>query len=201
MTSHFDLICRGIDVSGVAADLRAHPELWGQHRTRQDAPNTPHAGTTDIWVRYNDAAPFERGEKPWSQFNDMHIPVWYPAWRALPHLHPLVWGLMTEVQGEMLGGILITKIPPGGTVAAHVDRGWHVETFDKFYLQISNPPGCVFWCEHGGVRDESEPRPGDIWLFDNRKLHGVNNNSDGDRITVIICIKTTLFDRKPLEEI
>jgi hypothetical protein len=201
MTAHFDMICRGIDVSAVAAEIEAHPELWNQHSVRKTAPGTPHAAMSDIWVRYNDATPFEAGERPWAEFNDIHVPIWYEAWYALPSLQPLVWGLMAEVRGEMLGGILITKVPAGGRIDPHVDRGWHVETYDKFYLQIANPPGCKFWCDHGGVCEELEPRPGDIWLFDNRKMHGVDNDSGGERITVIICIRTELFDRKPLEEI
>ena len=156
---------------------------------------------SDIWVRYNDIAPFESGERPWSEFNNEHIPINYPAWDALPSLKPIVDELMESVQGQALGGILITKIPHGCGIDAHADRGWHVETYEKFYLSLNSAHGALFGCEHRGEREELEPKPGDIWLFDNRKLHWVTNGSDQDRITCIICIRTDKFGRKKLEDI
>jgi hypothetical protein len=199
--THFLHIAWGVDVDGIVAELDAHHELWNAITARKKSPSSPHLEASDIWVRYNDIAPFQSGERPWSEFNDMHVPVWYPAWDALPSLKPIVFELMARVQGEMIGCILITKIPPGGKVLRHIDFGWHVETFEKFYLQLKNAPGSKFWCEHRGDVEANEPKPGDIWLFDNRKLHWVENNSTEDRITCVICIKTDKFGRKPLEEI
>jgi len=198
---HFEKIAEGIDVSGVNAELASHPELWDAHTVRKTAPNTPHKQMSDIWVRYNDVSPYEDGTLPWSQFNDEHIPIWYPAWDLLPSLKPIVSDLLKQTEGWMLGGILITKIPPGCGIDPHVDRGWHVETYDKFYLQLQGAPGQVFGCEHRGVVEELEPKTGDIWLFDNRKLHWVRNISDSDRVTCIICIRTNKYDRKKLEDI
>jgi Aspartyl/Asparaginyl beta-hydroxylase len=186
---HFELIATGVDVSGVLAELEAAPHLWNAHRRRKDADGTPHAGMDDIWVRYNDCT-HAQATDDWTGFNDAHVPVWYPAWDALPNLKPIVFGLMARVEGEMIGGVLITRIPPGGRIDPHTDAGWHVEYYDKFYLSLQSAPGAKFGCDHDGVIEELDPKPGEIWLFDNRKMHWVQNDSTEDRVTLIVCIRT-----------
>ncbi len=195
---HFELIQSGVQIDGVLRELDARPDLWDQHSRRKTAPGTPHAQMSDIWVRYNDDAP-HRASGDWSRFNDAHVPIWYPAWDALPSLKPIAFDLMARVQGEMMGGILITRIPHGLGIDRHTDDGWHVQQYDKFYLSLRSAPGARFWAEHDGVREALEPRPGEIWLFDNRKSHWVTNDSGQDRITCIFCIRTEKFGRGPLE--
>jgi hypothetical protein len=192
---HFEKIADSIDVAPVLAELAAHPELWDQHSIRKTAPGTPHAQMSDIWVRYNDVTKFAKAGD-YRGFNDAHVPIWYPAWRALPALRPIIFDLMALTQGEMLGGVLITRIPPDGGIAPHADRGWHVEHYDKFYLSLQSARGAVFGCEHDGGREELSPNPGEIYLFDNRKSHWVENASDQDRITLIVCIRTEKYGRR-----
>lgn len=188
----FKKIATGVDVKGIMAELTANPQLWGQHSIRKTAPGSPHTGMTDIWVRYNDVAPYE-ASGDYRGFNDQHIPIWYPAWDALPSLQPLVFALSSAVRGEMIGGVLITKIPPGGRIERHTDSSWHVDYFDKFYLSLQSAPGAIFGCEHDGETEILNPEIGDIWRFDNRMLHWVVNDSPVDRITCIICIHTEVF--------
>ena len=177
------------DVSPVVAELDAQPDLWNTITLRRDAPNSPHSEMSDIWVRYNDIRKFTDN---YLRLNDEHVPIWYPAWYRLPSLRPIVFGLMTLVQGEMLGGILITKIPPGKGIARHVDRGWHVDYYDKFYVQLRNAEGASF-CFDG---EAHTPKPGEIWMVDNREPHWIENNSSEDRMTLIVCIRTEIFGRK-----
>ena len=184
---HFTPISRGIDITPLLAQLEENPDLWGQNGLRK-RDDSPHSGMSDIWVRYNDIARLTDPRK----FNDEHVPVWYPAWERLPALKPIVFDLMAKVQGEMIGGILITKIPSGQGIASHTDEGWHVEYFDKFYLSLKSESGAKFICEEG-EGETLEPKPGEIWRFDNRKSHRVENESGAERMTLIICIRTDLF--------
>ena len=94
--------------------------------------------------------------------------------------------LMTIVSGERLGGVLITKIPPGGEIKPHVDAGWHAEYYEKYYVPIKNEKGAKFHFEDAVL----EPKQGEVWNFDNSKLHWVTNGSAEDRIAMIICIRT-----------
>ena len=187
---HFAKIADGIDVVPLLGELSARPDLWdAQTMRKRIGDSAPHAQMSDIWVRYNEIS------RVGPHFNDEHVPVWYPAWKALPSLHPILFGLMTLTEGEMLGGVLITRIPPGMGIGPHLDHGWHVEQYDKFYLSLQSEPGAMFWCDADNEREALEPRPGEVWLFDNRKLHWVENRSAADRITLIVCIRTEKYGR------
>lgn len=179
---HFQPVCRGLDVAALRAALARRPDLFGQHGARAYA-GSPHQGMTDIWVRYN--APYNLG--PF--FNDEHDPVWYPAWHQLPELHGLVFDLMRRVEGERLGGILITKLPPGASIAPHVDCGWHADYYEKFTIAVANPPGALFRFPDGDIAAEN----GDCWWFDNSVPHAVDNPTDHERIALIVCIRTALY--------
>lgn len=170
------------------SEIEAHPDLWDSIQFRKTAPNSPHSRMSDIWVRYNDIDAYLKNPGGRS-FNDAHVPIWYPAWEKLPALRPIIFALMATVRGEMLGGVLITRIPPGEGIAPHVDTGWHVDYYDKFYLSLKSAPGADFFCED----EVLNPRVGEIYRFDNRALHWVVNNSDQDRMTLIVCIRTDMF--------
>jgi hypothetical protein len=190
---HFQLLARAINVAEIVEQLEAHPELWNQFGLRKAGEASPHKAAPDIWVRYNDIRPYqERGS--FEGFNDPHIPIWYPAWHALPALRPTVMSMAAHFQAEMIGGVLITKVPPGGRIAPHTDKGWHVDYFDKFYLSLKAPEDCVFATAHQAIT----PKVGDLWLFDNRVEHWVINDSETEeRITLIVCLRTAMFGRHP----
>jgi aspartyl/asparaginyl beta-hydroxylase len=178
----FQKIC-DLNVNPLLEQIDRHPELWGQFGWRKNIPQGPHSQMTDIWVRYNDI----RNLGP--HFNDEHDPIWYPAYHKLPALKEIIYPLMAAVEGERLGGVLITRIPAGCGIAPHVDSSWHVDYYDKFYVQLKSKPGALFCCGE----DRLNPKPGEVWRFDNRELHWVENNSDDDRMTLIVCIRTRKF--------
>jgi hypothetical protein len=189
---HFVKIVDHIEVEPLRNQLAEHPELWNQHNRRTTIDGTPFKNTDDLWIRYNDIS---RAAPGFAGFNDEHIPIWYPAWEALPALRPIIFGLMTRVEGEMLGGVLITRVPDGVEIRPHTDSGWHVNQYDKFYVAVENETGAVFGCEHEGDIELLTPEPGSCYLFDNRKVHWVVNRSGKARVTLIVCIRTQMFGR------
>lgn len=173
-------IADGIDVAPLLAQLDAHPELWNVHRERKTGP---HTAMSDIWVRY-----FPRDVLTTSEaYRTQHPFVFYPAWDVLTALHPIV-GKLAQIEGaHLLGGILITRIPPGCKIGWHHDRGsWHAEHFDrKIYLPLRANDRCVnFVGEEHAVMV-----PGEAWFFDNLTDHAVENGGDTERITVIVCLR------------
>jgi len=143
---------------------------------------------TDIWVRYNDIEPY-KNKGSLVGFNAEHDSVWYPVLKKLPSAKKIALDLMNKVEGERLGGILITKLPPGGKIAKHTDDGWHARYYDKFYVPVLTKPGGVFCFEDG----EIDAKYGEAWWFNNAHNHWVENNTDSDRISMIICIRTEKF--------
>ncbi len=168
-------IAEGINVAPLLWALQAHPDLWDQNTARTEDPTSPHHGLSDIWARY--AAPGEDGARP-------HESVWYPYADLLP-VRELVYPLMAAVQGDRLGGVLITKIPAGRHCKRHKDPGWHARYYEKFAIQVQSAPG-QFFCFEG---EQLETKPGDVFWFDNAFDHWVTNDTPFDRITLIACIR------------
>lgn len=177
-------ICRlapiSLNVEPIAQALAANPQLWDQHRMRTESPNSPHREANDIWVRYNAIENFTTID----DFNGPHESSWYPA-ADLLHVKPFVLDIMRLVEGTQLGGVLITRIPPGKQVYPHIDRGWHARYYEKYAVQIRGNDKQAFRFDD----EELVTRTGDFYSFDNSFRHHVVNDSYEDRITMIICIR------------
>lgn len=169
----------------LALELQRHPELWNQHPARL-SPKGPHYQTDDIWLRYKDQTE-NVASGDWSDFADLHVPVWYPAIQVLPSARKLLFDLMARVEGEWLGGVLIYRVPPGKEILPHTDRGWHPEYFDKFNFAIQSQKGCSFYYPQHGEAMQSVT--GDVHWFRNTVPHGVKNDSDDDQIILTVCVK------------
>lgn len=155
--------------------LRDHPEYWNEHTQRTERAESPHHDVSDIFVRYA-ADPNEQGP---------HESVWYPCADVLP-VKPYVFSVMSLVEGECLGGVLITKIPAGCDVKPHIDKGWHASKYRKFCVQVQSAPGQKFIVDGESL----EPKPGDLYEFRNEYLHHVINPTEHDRISMIVCVQT-----------
>ena len=170
-----------VPVSHIATQLDAHPELWNGNTERRDAPGSPHTAMSDVWVRYADG-PVDHQVS--------HVSVMHPAWSVLTNIHELVFDLMRNQTATQLGGILITRIPPGGEIKPHDDRGsWHAEFYNrKVYVVLRSNARCINECEG----EEVAMRAGEVWTFDNLRSHSVQNGGATERITLIICLRTEL---------
>lgn len=181
--SRFRLTHLGLDTGPILEELAAHPGLWDEHPERRTAPGSPHAAMTDIWIRArarDDLAEEDAFRKP-------HRPVFYPAWRALPAIQPVVFGLMAEHRGTELGNVLLTRLPPGEAIGTHQDHGWAVEWYNrKFYVVLRSNARCVNTC----MEEEVAMRAGEIWEFENRVPHGVENNGASERISLIVTLRS-----------
>lgn len=148
-------------------------DAWNLHPERTQSKDSPHYGIHDIWARYS------------KEFTDQpHDSVWYPVADELP-VKNICYGIMASVRGDRLGGVLITKIPAGKEVKPHVDTSWHAKYYEKFALQVASHPKQKFCFED----EELVTKPGDLFWFDNSYSHWVTNDTDHDRITMIICIR------------
>lgn len=168
------------DVTQALRELDAAPELWNEHRQRL---NGPHTDVSDIWVRY----------RPWNEydgnpvfFNQPHKSEWYAGAAKIPAVRELAEQMFHLVSGAELGGVLITLIPAGGEVKPHVDGGWHAEYYRKFAIQLKGNEKQAFCFEDSRLSAE----PGESYEFDNSKLHWVTNDSDEERMTLIVCVRT-----------
>ncbi len=183
---HFQLVAKGVPWNGIIAEVDAHPELWGSYDLRQRVPGSPHRDADDVWLRGPDPEEMARDNTVVAR---PHLSVFWPAWKLVPSLHPVVGSLMGIVGATGLGGILLTRIKPVQKVHWHTDQNyWHARAYNpKLYIPLRGNDGCV-----NLVEDEKlVMHPGEVWTFDNNKMHAVENNGDEDRIVAIVCTRTT----------
>jgi len=171
------------DVREAVRQIDGNPSAWNRHRDRMDRYGSPHTAVSDIWVRYN---PIENMAKdPTGFFQREHESKWYPVADEIPAVRALVCKLFKDVGGSLLGGVLVTRIPPGESVKPHIDTGWHAGFYEKFAIQLKGNSEQAFCFEDAHL----SALPGDAYTFDNSRLHWVTNDSDSDRMTLIVCIK------------
>lgn len=170
------LLDRGLPVAPIYWALLQNPQLWNQFTARTESPDSPHHGLDDIWARF--------GETEDAAHFGQHDSKWYPSADVLG-IKRLVMDVFHSVDGVRLGGVLITRIPPGKTCRPHVDPGWHARYYEKFGVQITSAPGQRF-CFEG---ESLETRPGDLFWFRNDVLHWVENPTPYERVSMIVCIK------------
>lgn len=171
-----------IDVAPLQAALAANRHLFDQFTFRKDSPESPHIEMQDIIFRCRDKKDYAGNR---TTFGDAHFAVWHESALVIPYVKDIAFRIMAHVRGEFLGMVLCTKLPAGGKIHPHVDGGWHAAFHKKYYLAVENKPGAVFGFVDGSI----DPTEGEIFEFDNSKLHQVDNNSDSDRIALIVCIK------------
>lgn len=173
---NFLRIAQGVDVTPLLLSLQQMPYLWNATPLRKVAQGTPHAAMEDIWLRFA-AQPVD--------FDRPHFPIWYPPSEMLP-VKQIIYSMMTRAEATHLGGVLITRIPPGGRIEPHADHGWHPEFYNcKFYLPLATNDRCVFRVENEKVVMQT----GDIWWLNNTVEHEVTNDGDTERITLIVCMR------------
>ena len=177
------LIHQGLDVSPILAQLDAASEMWSQYDDRTTRAETAHGETSDQWLRY---FPRETLTGP-AAYNQPGQCVFYPAWDRLPALHAVVWGLMASMRSVELGGILLTRLPPGGRILRHSDgEAWHARHFNcKCYVVLKANARCIVECDG----DEQVYRPGEIFELNNLLPHSMENGGTTERLTAIICMR------------
>lgn len=170
-------VARNINIMPLLLQLYRNPQLWNQRTERTEREDSPHHQVDDIWVRY--------GGGSYEESQQAHESVWLDPACVLTEAKSHARAIMGLVGGDALGGILITRIPPGGNVLPHKDFGWHAETYDKFALQVASHQQQAFCYEDG----QHVTAPGDLYWFNNQAEHWVINDSPVERITMIVCVK------------
>lgn len=186
---NFLRIAERVDVIPLALKLQRKPWLWKQDTYLRDYPQGPFGEIESILLRFPTKSVVETEEELAKHFStyDQHECVDQAPYAVLTEARPIVMALMHRVGGERLGRIIINKIAPGGRIYPHEDTPAHAEYYDRFHVVIQSAPGVQF-----NAGDESVyMATGEVWWFDNSAMHEVINNSDTDRIHMVVDIRTS----------
>lgn len=163
--------------------------IWKEDTYLRDYPQGPFGNTESIILRFPDRSVHQTEEalKDHLANFDQHENYDQPIFKTLSEARVLVYNLMAAVQGERLGRVMINKLNPGGVIFPHADTPVHAEYWDRFHIVLQSAPGSNFRAGDEWVHMKT----GDIWWFNNRIEHEVVNNSDTERIHMIVDIRTS----------
>lgn len=176
---NFLRIASGVNVVPVLTALAAKPGLWNTDTIRTAHPQSPHAQADDILVFFN-SIPAD----PLNVVNDIQTQP-FPAWSELPQLRPLIFDLMRLTEATQLGRVIISRLAPGARIAPHVDEGAPATFYQRYQVALQSHPGALFRIEDETVSFSS----GDAYWINNRAEHEVINNSNDDRIALVIDMR------------
>jgi len=179
---NFLKIADGLDITPLLLKIKQNPSLWDQNTLRTHHSGTAHCEASDIWLRFN-----EIPKNPETVIDDK-ICINYPAFHILTECHPIILSLMNRVRGEIIGRCLITRLMPGKRIHPHADMGAPAEYYERYHIPLKSMPGVVFRAGD----EQVEMRPGEVWWFDNQKEHEVINNSQDERIVMIVDIRSLI---------
>jgi hypothetical protein len=174
---NFLKIAEGVDVLPLLMAVHHHPELWGEDKARVTFDNSPHADVQDILLRFSDTTAENIGDQLICKNLD--------AMRILHQARPIIHAIMARVNGEILGRVMITKLASGKAIHPHSDIiGLYANSMRRFHVPLQSGEGCMF-----RAGDEIiSMKAGEVWDFNAHAEHEVVNNSNDDRIHLIIDI-------------
>jgi hypothetical protein len=92
----------------------------------------------------------------------------------------LLESLASDLGGD-LGRAKFARLPPGARVLPHVDRGEYYACRDRYHLVVDSDGQSVLTAGNEEIR----MRTGELWWFDNKKVHSASNGSDRARTHLV----------------
>lgn len=162
------------DPTTILVALADKPQWWNTDMVRTSHEASPHHAVDDILLRFNVVTNVEQ------VINDVDCYP-QPAWAEFPQVRSVVFDLMRRVEATRLGRLIVTRLPAGKAIPAHVDQGAPVTTYTRFQIVLQCLPGCTFRIEDETVAMKA----GEVWRIANDLEHEVVNASADDRIVII----------------
>lgn len=188
---NFHQLAAGVAIEPLLLAIKRQPALWREDTYLRDYPQGPFGDTDTIMLRFPVKTVLESQKEleEYGKSDSQHESIDYPPFLYLPEARVIVFALMTTVQGERLGRVMINRLRPGGCVAAHADTPVHADYYSRHHVVLQTGLGANIRCGNETVHMEK----GTVWWFNNKLEHEVHNNSAVDRIHMIVDIRTRAY--------
>lgn len=177
---NFKLLAQDVYVQPLLDKLRAKPELWNDFTGRQHYPGSAHTATRTILLYGPETIDL------WAWFNALHVKP-YPAYEVLGDaLHQLTRLLPIILNGhnvEQAGRVMLVELKAGGRIPPHRDDGAYAGHFQRLHLVLTG--SCTFNCGNEAV----VMLPGELWWFNHRERHWVENDATEPRVNLILDVR------------
>lgn len=181
----FQCLSKGLDVSPLVEALNRNKALWTEITGRQDYEGSAHQDTSSIFLRWCKGLDINAAFTEIPAFN-------FPAMGKLAEAHELINYTLRRVSAAQLGRVLIVNLRQGGAIAPHADEGAYADHYERFHIALDSKPGNVFSTEHETV----EMKTGELWWFNHKEKHQVQNLSGCDRLHMIIDCVAPMYRRE-----
>jgi len=176
-TRFFLRIRPDVDTGGVIRELDADRTIWlSQTGRQQRAPAQVETQVVPLrGLRRSCIRGLRRRDVQESRYTRLA--------KRLPETVALLERLAAEIGGE-LGRARIARLPAGGKVLPHVDRGDYYRVRDRYHLVLRSPIGSLL--RSGGEQARLQER--ELWWFDNHALHDACNDGPEERLHLIFDV-------------
>lgn len=170
---YFHKLADGVMIGPIMGVLVRHPELWNENDVRTTFEDSPHTEVDDVLLRF--------GSPDGDDLEAMDLPAMHILGAKETCLN-----IMRLVGGSRLGRVVITKTATGKRIAPHKDvLGEYSKYYTRYHLVLQGLPGSLFHCGDETVCMQT----GQLWWFDAHAEHAVQNNSQDDRIHMLIDVR------------
>lgn len=182
---NFKLIKKGVDVSIVRDELNAYLKLHKWSKKRATAIQVQ-MNTEDISLRHAliVKSQIKKSKKSilgiaadteYHSINKETYPYFQKTYTYLENFATNIGGQLTRV--------MIVNLKPKTKVLPHIDEGNYYLNKDRYHLVVMTT-GSVNICDG----EKQIYKEGELWWFDNKKIHEAENISDHERIHIIFDI-------------
>lgn len=159
-------------------EIRRNWYLWDEITHRQDYPGSAHTDTKAIYLRW--AAEWT----PACIFDSLSA-EWCDAAHSLGETMSLVRYLLDAIGATEFGRVMLVSLKPGGRITPHWDAGLYADHFDRFHVALQSDAGNAFTVDDASVHMAD----GEAWWFNHQLEHTVRNESQRERVHLIIdCV-------------
>lgn len=159
---------------------------WSDIQDPSRRNNLVFSTSTSIHVRRHRVpnGPLPKSIEEWSMITECEdAPQYQGQFLAVRQLAD--W-MVQEVNGVALGRIMIVNLAPRGRVPIHIDPLDYFAMYSRFHVPFKTTPAVTF---SGGPGTVQEHMPlGQLSQLNNRLPHQLDNDSDLNRIHVIVDI-------------
>ncbi len=178
---HFRLLKHGVNTRAIMMELETQPNAWHEQIGRQSKVKVQ---------RESESIPL-RGLVKSKVGNGKKRDVQESRYTSLSQRFPSAVAFITSTakeRGTTPGRAKLVRLRPGCKVYPHIDRGAYYEKHDRFHLVIKSEDGSYLRTEEEEIR----MKEGELWWFDNKRIHEAYNDSAGDRIHLIFDLASTV---------
>lgn len=167
------------NIAPVVELLSRTPDIWVWDRFLKEHPVPVFREVDTVYLRFPDKDPWLGKKAEADPFECFDQPGFLPEFR------PLVYGLMTHLQGERLGRVIINRMGVGARILPHSDTNGELPYYDRFHIVLASNDSVLF----RAADERVNMKAGDVWWFDNSKEHEVVNHGNTPRIHLIADIR------------